>query len=181
MTRSLSLLALVVAVPLAPAADDVPLNKQFQTFVLKQAAELRKNDKAPATLAEWNAQAETLRKNLFAAWGGDACFLPKPCDLDPQQHGEPLKRDGYTVEKLTIQPRPGVRMTCNLYVPDGAKKKPAPAILQVHGHWKARSKTRPCRPVASGPRSSGSSCCAWTRSGPASAAWAPLSANTTAT
>lgn len=136
MTRFLSLLALAVAVPLAPAADDVPPNKQFQAFVLKQAAELRKNDKAPATLAEWDAQAAELRKNLFAAWGGDACFLPKPCDLDPQQHGEPLKRDGYTVEKLTIQTRPGVRMTCNLYVPDGAKAKPAPAILCVHGHWK---------------------------------------------
>lgn len=136
MTRILSLIALLVAVPLAPAADDVPEYKQFQAFVLKQAAELRKNDKAPVTLAEWEKQETELRKNLFAAWGGDACFLPKPCDLDPQQHGEPLKRDGYTVEKLTIQTRPGVRMTCNLYVPDGAKKKPAPAILQVHGHWK---------------------------------------------
>jgi sugar lactone lactonase YvrE/cephalosporin-C deacetylase-like acetyl esterase len=136
MTRSLSVLALAIAVPRAPAADDVPPNKQFQTFVLKQAAELRKNDKAPATLATWDAQAAELRKNLFAAWGGDACFLPKPCDLDPQQHGEPLKRDGYTVEKLTIQTRPGVRMTCNLYVPDAAKKKPAPAILCVHGHWR---------------------------------------------
>lgn len=140
MTRVLSLLALAVAVPLAPplapAADEVPLNKQFQAFVLKQAAELRKNDKAPATLAEWEKQSADLRKNLFGAWGGEACFLPKPCDLDPQQHGEPLKRDGYTVEKLTIQTRPGVRMTCNLYVPDGAKKKPAPAILQVHGHWR---------------------------------------------
>jgi len=136
MTRSLSVLALVVAVPLAPAADDVPPNKQFQAFVLKQAAELRKKDKAPTTLTEWQKQETELRKNLFAAWGGDACFLPKPCDLDPQQHGEPLKRDGYTVEKLTIQTRPGVRMTCNLYVPEGAKKKPAPAILCVHGHWK---------------------------------------------
>ena len=56
--------------------------------------------------------------------------------LDPKQHGEPLKRDGYTVEKLTIQTRPGVRMTANLYVPDAAKKKPAPAILMVHGHWR---------------------------------------------
>jgi sugar lactone lactonase YvrE len=138
MTRFLSLFALALGVPLAPApaADDVPPNKQFQAFALKQAAELRKNDAAPATLAEWDKRAAALRKNLFAAWGGEACFLPKPCALDPQQHGEPLTRDGYTVEKITIQTRPGVRMTCNLYVPDGAKKKPAPAILCVHGHWK---------------------------------------------
>jgi sugar lactone lactonase YvrE/dienelactone hydrolase len=134
---ALPFLALAAAVPLAPAADDeVPREKKFQAFVLAHAAELRKNDKAPATAAEWAKQSDELRKNLFAAWGGEACFLPKPCDLDPQQHGEPLTRDGYTVEKLTIQTRPGVRMTCNLYVPDAAKTKPAPAILQVHGHWK---------------------------------------------
>ena len=74
-----------------------------------------------------------MRKNLFAAWGGTACFPEKPCDLDPQQHGEPLKRDGYTVEKITFQTRPGVRMTANLYVPDAAKKKKAPAILRSTG------------------------------------------------
>ncbi len=129
-------LALVAVVPFTPAADVIPTNKQYQAFVMKQAAELRKNDRAPATLAEWAKHEAELRKNLFVAWGGDACFLPKPCDLDPRQHGEPLKRDGYTVEKLTIQTRPGVRMTANLYVPDGARKKPAPAILCVHGHWR---------------------------------------------
>ena len=32
-----------------PAADDVPPNKQYLAFIRKQAAELRKNDKPPAT------------------------------------------------------------------------------------------------------------------------------------
>jgi sugar lactone lactonase YvrE/cephalosporin-C deacetylase-like acetyl esterase len=123
---------LLVAVPVH-AADDVPPNKQYQAFVIKQAAELRKNDKAPESLDAWKTQAAELRKNLLAAWGG---FPEKPCDLDPQQHGEPLKREGYTVEKLTFQTRPGVRMTANLYVPDAAKTKKAPAILMVHGHWR---------------------------------------------
>ncbi|WP_439630283.1 SMP-30/gluconolactonase/LRE family protein [Gemmata sp.] len=128
-------LSLVAAWPVR-AADDLPPNKQYQAFVVQQAAELRKNDKPPETLDAWKAQEAELRKNLFAAWGGEACFPAKPCPLDPQQHGDPLKRDGYTVEKLTIQTRPGVRMTANLYVPDAARQKKAPAILQVHGHWK---------------------------------------------
>lgn len=136
----LVLVALVVAqgayAPRSAAADEVPPAKQFQAFVMKQAAELRKNDKAPETAAAWATQEKALRDDLFKAWGGEACFLPKPCDLDPKQHGDPLKREGYTVEKLTIQTRPGVRMTCNLYVPDGAKTKPAAAILCVHGHWR---------------------------------------------
>ncbi|HEV3386712.1 MAG TPA: SMP-30/gluconolactonase/LRE family protein, partial [Gemmata sp.] len=68
-----------------------------------------------------------------SVWGG---FPDKPCPLDPQMQGEPLKRDGYTVEKLTFQTRPGVRMTANLYIPDAAKNKKLPAILMVHGHWK---------------------------------------------
>ncbi|MBY0461056.1 MAG: hypothetical protein K2V38_27355, partial [Gemmataceae bacterium] len=132
MSRLLALacVALVATLGAIPAADDVPPSKQYQAFVQKQAAELRKNDKAPASLADWTKQETALRQKLFEAWGSEACFLPKPCDLDPQQHGEPLKRDGYTVEKLTIQTRPGVRMTCNLYVPDGAKKKPELLITQ---------------------------------------------------
>lgn len=121
----------------ALAQEPVPPNKQYNAFVRAQAAELRKNDKAPATLDEWKKQRDELRKNLLAAWGGTAAFPEKPCPLDPQQHGEPLKRDGYTVEKITIQTRPNVRMTANLYVPDAAKQgKKLPAILQVHGHWK---------------------------------------------
>src|SRR4029079_8534019 len=43
------------------------------------------------------------------------------------------KRDGYRVEKISFQTRPGVWMTANAYVPD--KKGKLPAILQVHGHW----------------------------------------------
>jgi dienelactone hydrolase len=137
MSRSAlpSILVLVLFSPL-PAADDIPPNRQYLEFLRQQAAELRKNDRPPATKEEWAKQEAELRKNLFAAWGGEACFLPKPCDLDPQQHGEPLKRDGYTVDKITFQTRPGVRMTANLYLPDAAKKKKAPAILMVHGHWR---------------------------------------------
>jgi sugar lactone lactonase YvrE len=132
-----TLIALFATALAVPAADEVPPNKQYLEFIRKQAAELRKNDKAPATVAAWEKQEAELRKQLFAAWGGVACFPEKPCDLDPKQHGEPLKRGGYTVEKITFQTRPGVRMTANLYVPDAAKNgKKLPAILQVHGHWR---------------------------------------------
>ena len=117
--------------PTSPPRTTYRPNKQYLEFIRKQAAELRKNDRPPATKEEWAKQEAELRKNLFAAWGGTACFPEKPCDLDPQQHGEPLKRDGYRVEKIIFQTRPGVRMTANLYVPDAAKKQKAPAIL--HG------------------------------------------------
>ena len=69
-SRSSTLPALFLITLAVPAADDVPPNKQYLAFIRKQAAELRKNDKPPATRDEWAKQEAELRKNLFAAWGG---------------------------------------------------------------------------------------------------------------
>ena len=135
MSRLLSLPVLLavalVFVPNGSAADPPPPpGKEFLAFIKKQASDLRANDKPPATKDEWLTRKDALRKNLLAAWGG---FPAEKCPLNPQAHGE-LKGDGYRVEKVTFQTRPGVRMTANLYLPD--KKGKRPAILQVHGHWK---------------------------------------------
>jgi sugar lactone lactonase YvrE/cephalosporin-C deacetylase-like acetyl esterase len=115
-----------------PPADQ----RQYQAYVMRVAAEARKDDPIPATLEDWERQAARLRQRLYEAWGGERCFLEPRCPLEPQLHGEPMKREGYTVERVSFQTRPGVRMTANLYIPDAARKKPAPAILMVHGHWK---------------------------------------------
>ncbi|HUR55670.1 MAG TPA: acetylxylan esterase [Gemmataceae bacterium] len=128
MRFSLSLLALAVALVPSPAAD--PPNNPYLNFIKNSAAELRAKDAPPTTRDEWTARRSELRKNLLAAWGG---FPETPCPLDPKNHGE-LKRDGYRVEKVSFQTRPGVWMTANAYVPDKPGK--LPAILQVHGHWK---------------------------------------------
>ena len=137
MTRHALVLSLLLFVAArVDGADEPTPTRQFQGFVQRQAAALRQNDRAPATLEAWRKQAAELRQRLYAAWGGEACFPSQPCDLDPRRHGEPLKRDGYTVEKVTFQTRPGVGMTANLYIPDAARSRPAPAILMVHGHWR---------------------------------------------
>lgn len=120
--------AFLLVLPALLAAEPSPA--QFLDFVKGQAKAMRANDKPPATLDAWTAQREVLRARLTVAWGG---FPEKPCELDVQKHGE-LKRDGYTVEKISFQTRPGVRMTANAYVP--AKSGKLPAILMVHGHWK---------------------------------------------
>ena len=125
MSRSLPILVLLLAPAAIQAAEPTYLD-----FIKKQAADLRAKDKPPATLEESKQRNEELRKNLLAAWGG---FPEVPCPLDPQSHGI-LQRDGYRVEKITFQTRPGIRMTANLYLPD--KKGKRAAILQVHGHWK---------------------------------------------
>jgi cephalosporin-C deacetylase-like acetyl esterase len=132
-TLALSTVALAIAIgllPTSPAADPKPDGKEYLAFIKRQAAELRKNDKPPATLGEWQKQRKERRANLIAALGG---FPEEKCPLDPKKHGE-FKRDGYRVEKITFQTRPGIRMTANAYVPD--RKGKLPAILMVHGHWR---------------------------------------------
>lgn len=118
-----------------PAADK---GQAFLAFIKTQAAALRANDKPPADAAEWQQRSEKLRENLLKAWGG---FPETPCELAPRKLGE-IQRDGYRVEKLIFQTRPGVWMTANAYVPDKAKTEKVPAILHVHGHW-ARAKQDP--------------------------------------
>lgn len=116
----------------ALAADPVPNNGHvFLEFIKAQAAMLRANDQPPANIAEWQQRRTKLRENLLKAWGG---FPETPCELAPRKFGE-LQRDGYRVEKLIFQTRPGVWMTANAYVPDKAQSEKVPAVLCVHGHW----------------------------------------------
>ena len=55
-----------------------------------------------------------MRQQLATAWGG---FPTEPCPLEPKKLGE-LPRDGYRVEKILLQTRPGVWLTANAYVPE---------------------------------------------------------------
>lgn len=103
---------------------------QFLEFVQAQALAARSGDAQPGSLADWQLQREKLRERLIASWGG---FPAEKCDLDPQIIGT-LERDGYRVEKLLLQTRPGILMTANAYVPSGEERRAA--VLCVHGHWK---------------------------------------------
>ncbi|HEY4261405.1 MAG TPA: acetylxylan esterase, partial [Schlesneria sp.] len=111
------------------ADESVPPPRQFSPFVKRLGLDLRKGDEAPLTMDEWQHRRALLKDHLLAAWGG---FPDTSCDLEPRKFGE-FEREGYRVEKLMFQTRPGVWMTANAYVP----KKPGrlPTILNVHGHW----------------------------------------------
>ena len=111
----------------SPATNDNPL--AFQNFIKARAAELRAHDQPPASLAKWEKQRTRLREDLLKAWGG---FPQTPCALEPKKLGV-IQRDGYRIEKLIFQTRPGIWMTANAYVPDRPGK--LPALLAVHGHW----------------------------------------------
>jgi dienelactone hydrolase len=107
-----------------------PRHDEMYLYFIKQSArDLRSNDKAPDNLATWQQQRSGIRSSLERALGR---FPNQAAPLKPRALGT-LERDGYTLEKLTFQTWPGLRMTANVYRPDG--KGPFPAVLCVHGHW----------------------------------------------
>lgn len=126
----LSLVCLSLVSSSARGADAVNRRGEFLAFIKAQAAALRANDEPPKTIDEWNQQREKIRKQLADVW---RVFPSENCPLEPKKLGE-MQFDGYRLEKLIFQTRPGVWMTAHAYVPDKPGK--LPAILQVHGHWK---------------------------------------------
>jgi len=106
-----------------------PASSEYLDFIRSQAAVLHDSDAPPATLDAWRQRRDELRVALADAWGG---FPTDPCPLEPRVLGT-LQREGYRVDKVVFQTRPGIVMTANAYVPDAPGKHPA--ILHVHGHW----------------------------------------------
>jgi hypothetical protein len=96
---------------------------------LKQEARiLHQMHQPPSLLADWMKAREKLRQRLLAAAG----TFPAPPELDVQEHGT-IMLDGYRIIKLSYQSRPDLRVTANLFIPDGKGK--FPAILNLHGHY----------------------------------------------
>ncbi len=133
------LIGVLCGVHVDSKAQEAPKpDQQFLAFIKSQAAALRANDQPPVDANEWQQRQTKLRENLLKAWGG---FPETPCELAPRKLGE-IQRDGYRVEKLIFQTRPGIWMTANAYVPDKAKSEKVPAILHVHGHWAGAKQDR---------------------------------------
>jgi dienelactone hydrolase len=79
----------------------------------------------------WLERAAFHRKQILASAG--LLPMPEKTPLNPQVFGK-LERDGYTIEKVLLETRPGFYMGGNLYRPLG-RQGPFPAIVSPHGHW----------------------------------------------
>ncbi len=89
--------------------------------------------KSFATLAEWQAHREALRRQILSAAGLFPLF-PKT-DLHAQVFGRIAHAD-YSVEKVLLETMPGYYLGGNLYRPlHPAPAGVYPAIASPHGHW----------------------------------------------
>ncbi len=84
-----------------------------------------------ATRRKWDERARWLRQRVLTAAG----LLPEPgrTPLKPRVFDR-TDFDGYSVEKVHFESRPGFLVTGNLYRPLGHRGR-RPAILCPHGHW----------------------------------------------
>ena len=96
------------------------------------ASRLRAGDPPPRTPGEARRIAGRIRRKMLEAGGKALLAKSERAPLDSQVLGT-LRRDGYAIERLIFQTRPGCFATANVYVPEG--KGPFPAVLGVHGHW----------------------------------------------
>ncbi len=80
--------------------------------------------------------ASERRKHLAQSLGLDP--LPPKTDLRAQVTGI-IQREGYRVEKIRYEARPGELVTAHLYMPDG--DGPFPVVLNPHGHWSHKKST----------------------------------------
>ncbi|WP_367870553.1 alpha/beta hydrolase family protein [Luteolibacter sp. Populi] len=82
--------------------------------------------------ADWEFRATEIREQILVSCG--LWPLPEKSPLQATVFGK-IERDGYSVEKVHLQPYPGFYLGGNLYRPLGKGSGPFPAILNPHGHW----------------------------------------------
>ena len=85
----------------------------------------------PATREGWEARAARVRLQVKVALGMHP--MPPRTPLHAVRHGR-RAMDGYALEKVMLEARPGFFVTGNLYLPLDVSG-PVPGVLSPHGHW----------------------------------------------
>lgn len=132
----------ILNIPRVYAQDDVELfsyweyhsdvqnsiYKHFAREAFRQLDERKELVNDLKTKEDWlGRQSEVKQK--FSEIVGE---FPQKTPLNPQVTGV-LKRDGYRIEKIIYESRPGYYVTSALYIPQGVKKN-APTIFYTCGH-----------------------------------------------
>ena len=129
-----------------PGYDPREREARFRVFdpveaeqaVLEEMLELARTHAAAAPPIDgpeaWEARAEEFRPRVMAALGLDP--LPEATPLSAEILGV-TQQDGYRVERVTFESRPGFLVTALVLVPDGPG--PFPAVLRPIGHWGPKS------------------------------------------
>ncbi len=100
-------------------------------YLRSMAERLTNERQPPATLAEWQAGREELRKKYMEIIGLDP--LPEKTPLHPRLVGDPVDLDHCTFQRVVLESRPKVFVAAHLYIPKDVSF-PVPAVVYVPGH-----------------------------------------------
>jgi hypothetical protein len=106
--------------------------------------------------AHWEDHARAIRDQVRVSCG---LWPPPPKTPLNARVFDRTEFDGYSVEKVVLETRPGLHLAGNLWRPLGLGNGPFPAILNPHGHW------GPGRLVDTGDGSVPARCIQFARSG----------------
>lgn len=98
------------------------------------AQKLQDYSSAYSNADEWEKRAKAIRENIIK--GAELDQIPEE-DWDYPINvvqGKQHRMDGYTVENIALEVKPGHFVTGNLYKPDTITGK-LPGVLCPHGHW----------------------------------------------
>ena len=95
-------------------------------------AQLQRLAATHSNLTEWKARAAAVRKQILR--GSKLSPLPKRTPLNPIIKNK-REYNGYTVETVSFEARPGFFVYGNMYRPLGHKGK-RPGVLCPHGHFR---------------------------------------------
>ncbi len=123
MVLVMTCLSLFCAVSAPDAAEDLRITGARHTDTVFEMTEF-------ADRAAWEAFAGRLRGRILLSSG--LVPMPPETPLNAKITGR-VERDGYSVEKVSFEVRPGFFATGNLYRPKG--EGPFPAVVNPHGHW----------------------------------------------
>lgn len=138
-TAAFSSLALALGVKSAHAADPKPLEalnrfpRMMQDWLVDRVREAEAMGDARRAAVKTKADAEAYVRDVKARIL--KCFgpLPEKTPLNPRITSV-SEREGFRIEKIVFESRPGYLVSANLYVPAVAAQKPCPAVLGVCGH-----------------------------------------------
>ncbi|MDH7571247.1 MAG: acetylxylan esterase, partial [Armatimonadota bacterium] len=130
---------------LSPEGSEVPPARMLYSYLEAQARAFfdarRAAIEALASPEDVRRRQEALRARFIAALGG----FPERTPLNPRVVGT-LDGDGYRVERVIYESRPGHHVTANLYLPEG--KPPFPGVLVPCGHSANGKASEPYQRVA---------------------------------
>ena len=101
-------------------------------------AQLQRLAATHSNLTEWKARAAAVRKQILL--GSKLSPLPKRTPLNPIIKNK-REYNGYTVETVSFEARPGFFVYGNMYRPLGHKGK-RPGVLCPHGHFRGAEGAR---------------------------------------